>query len=67
MSHPRPDSNSVRNKEIEVNLFVGHSRHNYVSHIGKMPCEYPVHFYNLHATIGLVQKTSKQKNIDSMT
>ena len=42
MSHPIPDFNSVRNKEIEVNLFVGDSRHNYVSHIGKMLCKYPV-------------------------
>ena len=52
MSHPRPESNSVRNKEIEVNLFLGHPRHNYVSHIGKAhTCEGGAHlrisFWNL--------------------
>ena len=42
------------NKEGEVNLFVGYLRHNHVSHIGKMLCKYPVRFYNLFVTIGLV-------------
>ena len=54
MNHLRSNSNSVGNKEIEVNLFDGYSRYDYVSHIGKMSCEYPVRFYNLLVTIGLV-------------
>ena len=61
MSHPRPDSNSARNKETEVNLFVGYSRHNYVSHTEKMSCEYPVRFSNRLVTIGLVLKNHQNE------